>query len=258
MPATLGFIGTGNITAALVTGLCGSDRPPERVIVGPRNAETAARLAARHRQVSVATDNQAVIDASDWIILAVRPQIAREVVRALRFKPGQAVLSLIAPIADEWLDAAVGPGRLVARFLVMPPIEFRLGAIVYYPRNPEVERLLAPAGTPLAVRNKHEFLTTWTITATIASNFNLIATAADWAARNGVAAETARAFAVSMFHAVAAVAAMPGAAPPPELAKLAQTKGGLNEQVLRELSDRGWFDQVSAALDAVLKRLEGR
>lgn len=258
MPTTLGFIGTGHITAALVTGLCGSDQPPDRVVVGPRNAEIAARLAARYLQVSVAKDNQAVIDASDWVILAVRPQIAREVVGALRFKPRQAVLSLIAPIADEWLEGAVSPGRLVARFLVMPPVEFRLGAIVYYPRNPEVERLLAPAGTPLAVKDKHEFLTTWSITALIAPYFNFIATSADWAARNGVVPETARAFAVSMFHAVAAVATMPGAPAPLDLAKAAQTQGGLNEQAVRELSGKAWFEQVSTALDGILKRLEGR
>jgi pyrroline-5-carboxylate reductase len=254
----LGFIGTGDITAALVTGLCGSDRPPDRVLVSPRNAETAARLAARHLQVSVAKDNQAVIDGSDWVVLAIRPQVAREVVSALKFRPGQMVLSLIAPIADEWIDEAVKPGRLMSRFLVMPPVEFRLGAVVFYPPNAEVEELLAPAGTPLAVNDKHEYLTIWSLTALIASYFNLIATSADWAARNGVSPDTSRAFAVSMFHALGTVAAQLGAPAPSDLARGAQTKGGLNEQVMRELSGKAWFDQVATALDGILKRLEGR
>ena len=74
----LGFVGTGTITTALVTGLCTAARPPERILVSPRNAEKAAALAEAFPRVAVAKDNQAVIDGSDWVFRAVLPRIARE------------------------------------------------------------------------------------------------------------------------------------------------------------------------------------
>ncbi len=253
----LGFIGTGHITAAMAAGLCTAPNPP-KIVVGPRNAETAAGLAKRFKQVTVERDNQAVVDSSDWVVLAVRPQMAREVVAALKFKPGQTVLSLIAPVNDEWIDAAVKPGTLRARFLVMPPCEMHIGPAMYYPPDQELEALLKPLGTTVAVKDRREFLALWTLTALLAPFYGFVAKSADWAAANGARAESANAFAISTFHALAAIADRPGAEPPTELAKHAQTPGGLNEQVMRELGGKDWFEALRPALDGILKRLEGR
>lgn len=259
MDITLGIVGTGHISTALVIGLCTSPAPPRRILVSPRSAGNAARLAARFPAiVSVATSNQAVVEGSDWVVLSIRPQVAKDVVAELRFKPGQTVLSLIAPIALDWLDDAVRPGVLASRFLVMPPVERRLGPVAFFPPHAEVEKMMALVGTPVPVRDLHELLVIWSLTALIAPFFNLVATTADWAAQNGVDAETARAYAVSMFESVAIVGASKGAAAPPVLATHAQTKGGLNEQVMKELSGKAWFDHVQTALDGILKRLEGR
>ncbi|RLB67433.1 MAG: pyrroline-5-carboxylate reductase, partial [Deltaproteobacteria bacterium] len=38
MSEQLGFIGTGNITTAMVEGLCTADSPPVTIVVSPRNA----------------------------------------------------------------------------------------------------------------------------------------------------------------------------------------------------------------------------
>lgn len=259
MDITLGVVGTGHISSALVIGLCTSKSPPKRVLVSPRSAGNAATLAARFPQiVSIAASNQAVVDGSDWVVLSIRPQIAREVVAELKFKPGQTVLSLVAPIALDWIDDAVRPGVLAARFLIMPPVERHLGPVAFYPPNAEVEKLMALVGTPVPLREKRDLLTIWSLTALLAPFFNFVATTADWAAKNGVDPETARAYAVSMFESIAIVAATPGAAAPPVLATHAQTKGGLNEQAMNELAGKAWFDQVATALDGILKRLEGR
>src|SRR5262245_27633435 len=74
---TLGFVGTGTIAAPIVDGLC-SVRPETPIVVSPRNAATAAALAARHGNVRVAKSNQEVLDTSDMVVLAVRPQVAEE------------------------------------------------------------------------------------------------------------------------------------------------------------------------------------
>src|SRR3546814_5110849 len=82
-PARLGFIGTGTIAAAIVAGLALSGEEP--ILLSPRNADIAARLSARFSHVGVANDNQAVLDQTDLVILAVRPPIADSVLEDLKF-----------------------------------------------------------------------------------------------------------------------------------------------------------------------------
>ena len=59
--AAYGFVGTGAITRAMVTGLSAVDPAPE-IVVSPRGAEASASLAGRFGNVRVAADNQAVVD----------------------------------------------------------------------------------------------------------------------------------------------------------------------------------------------------
>jgi pyrroline-5-carboxylate reductase len=258
MALRIGFIGTGHITKAFVIGLCTSPVPPERVLLSPRNAVTAAGLAERHRGVAVAADNQAVIDGSDWVVLAVRPQVAREVLTPLVFRPAQKVVSFIAPIADEWIDNAVRPARLLARVAPLPPVERRLGPIAFFPFDAEVEALIARVGRPVAVADKRGVLVLWALTALMATHYAVIEKAAAWAAENGVPADSAATYATSMYEALSIIAATPGAAPLDELVRSAQTRGGLNEQVLRELTEARWLERMDASLDGIVKRLEGR
>lgn len=255
---TISFVGTGHIAAALVAGLCSLPHPPARIVVGPRNAATAADLARRYAQVTVAADNQAAVDAGDWIVLAVRPQIARAVIPALKFQPGQRVLSLVAPVDDAWLDEAVAPAQLAARVFVMPSVAAHIGPVMLLPHHAEAAQWLRPLGTLVTARDRREFLALWSVTALIAPYYGFLASSADWAAVNGADTRTAAAFAAASFHALGAVADRPESPPPAELAKHAQTPGGLNEQVMRELAAAKWFDAVGVSLDGILQRLEGK
>ena len=80
----LGFIGTGTIVAAMVRGLKGSALQDWPVVLSPRNAEVGRRLADELSGVAVAASNQAVIDAADIVILAVRVLTQRNLHRLSR------------------------------------------------------------------------------------------------------------------------------------------------------------------------------
>src|SRR5262249_49560841 len=92
----LGFVGTGSITESVVKGLVKARNDLEVIVVSPRNTEVAARLAALHHRIRIARDNQSVVDSSDVVFLAVRPQVASDVVAGLEFHPGQRVVSFVA------------------------------------------------------------------------------------------------------------------------------------------------------------------
>ena len=123
----LGFIGTGALSSAIVTGLKSLPGETTPVVLSPRNEEIAAGLAARFPDVRVAADNQAVLDDCDTVMLAVRPQIAREVLPLLRFRPDHHVVSLIATFSCNEIAAMVGPVKRVTKALPMPMIGIRRG-----------------------------------------------------------------------------------------------------------------------------------
>ncbi|MGO8658826.1 NAD(P)-binding domain-containing protein, partial [Rhizobium ruizarguesonis] len=77
----------------------------------PRSAHIAATLADEFAAVRIAKDNQDVVERSDMVFLAIRPQVAEEVVRALSFRDSQMVVSLVAATErqalSEWIAADV-------------------------------------------------------------------------------------------------------------------------------------------------------
>jgi len=95
----LGFVGTGAMTSAIVGGLRSGAVERHCIRLSPRNPGIAADLASRFPAVSIATSNQDVLDGSEIVVLAVRPQIARNVVSKLRFRPDHRVISIVSGLS---------------------------------------------------------------------------------------------------------------------------------------------------------------
>ena len=82
----VGFIGTGKISSAVVEGLCRSDVAELSIRLSPRNAQTSQALAQVYANVERCASNQQVLDASELVCLAVRPNDARQVLKGLVFR----------------------------------------------------------------------------------------------------------------------------------------------------------------------------
>ena len=129
----LGFVGTGAITSAIVTGLNAAGLGGDTILVSPRNAETAAALAAKFPSVTVAASNQAVLDGSDVVMLAVRPQVAAEVLSELKFRADHRVISLMAIVPLEQVRAMVVPAHTVTRAVPLPLVADCCGPTPIFP-----------------------------------------------------------------------------------------------------------------------------
>ena len=248
----LGFVGTGHITVAMVEGLCSTPLPDERIVVSPRNAKNAAVLAGRFSNVSVAPDNQGVVNASDIVFLAVRPPVASEVVGALRFRPEQTVISLVALHPREKMRALTQPASVLVRAVPLPSAARRLGPIAYFPHNPSVEALLARVGTPVAASDEAAFHRLWSLTGLISPFAALIEEWQRWAEAGGVGREAAEQYVRAFVHCLADMAQE---LPPAELARRAATPGGINEQALRILRETDGLAPFGQALDSVFARM---
>lgn len=254
----LGFIGTGALTAAIVTGFKSYADNPAPIVVSPRNEAIAAGLALRFADVRVAADNQGVLDGCDTVMLAVRPQIASEVLSALRFSPDHHVISLIATVSREDIATLTAPAGHVVKALPMPMIAHGLGATIIYPPDASAAGLFGQVGTAIEVESAAEFDALSVTTATFASYFKYLDTIDAWLKHHGVPEARARDYVASLFRALGEA---PIKQPDAGFMHMAEeeyaTRGGLNEQVLRELTTRGVFEALKDSMDRIHRRIVG-
>ena len=71
----LGFIGTGKITSAVITGICNSSISYNKIIISERNKSTSSILKKKFKKITVSKDNQEIINSCDWIFLSVTPTV---------------------------------------------------------------------------------------------------------------------------------------------------------------------------------------
>ena len=79
-----------------------------------------------------------------------------------------------------------------------------------------------------------------------------------WLEKSGLERAKGQAYIAPLFASLAQKANNPGNEPFSALSREFATKGGLNEQVLSDFDKQGGLAALTAALDGVLARIEGR
>jgi pyrroline-5-carboxylate reductase len=254
----VGFIGVGTIAEALIMGMCAGGEQRATFLLSPRNADIAKRLAERFSFVEVAGDNQAVIDGSDIIFLAVRPQVAADVLGALNFRKDQRIVSLIATFDVARLRTLVAPASTISRAAPLPAVARRLGPLTLFPPVPEIARLLEGLGQLVQLQNESDLEAFWAVTGLMGSYFGWLDEIAGWLARHDLEEAQVRAYVAALFEALSVTGAERAKDGFDRLVVEHSTLGGLNEQAYRELQAAGWTGLVSQTLDLIHARILGR
>jgi pyrroline-5-carboxylate reductase len=254
----LGFIGVGAIAEALITGMCAGGEQRGHFLLSPRNTSLSNDLAERFAFVRVAGDNQAVVDGSDIVFLAVTPQIAADVLQSLKFRAGQHVVSLIATFDMARLRPLVTPATTITRMAPVPSVARRLGPLIVCPPTAEVAALLEGLGQVVQLQNESEADALWAVTGVMAPYFGLLNEISEWLIGQGVPQSQARVFVGALFEALSVTAADRAGEGFDKLRAAHTTPGGLNEQSFRELKAAGWMSLFCQALELIQARMQGR
>jgi pyrroline-5-carboxylate reductase len=113
----IGFIGGGNMAAALIRGLLHS----ETMVADQIRASDvkAARLTEIHEKYAIetSTDNDEIVRWADVIVIAVKPQIVDRILApiAAAMKPGDLVISIAAGVPLEAFESRLPPEARVIR-----------------------------------------------------------------------------------------------------------------------------------------------
>lgn len=251
----LGFVGTGVITSAIIKGLAKSDLKDWPILVSPRSRDRAEELASTIPSVAVAADNQAVVDGSDMVFLAIRPQVAPEIIASLSFRDGQSVVSLVAGLPVETIAALINAKVSITRTIPLPSVERRACVTPIMPPDIKVARLFDALGSTIQISDAHVFDAYVAGSAVMATYFGMIETAANWLQRNGLNHADADKYLRNLYGNLGDTLRENPDMPLDMLRRDHATAGGLNEMVHDRFIAQGGGVAFEAGLDAVLERV---
>ncbi|WP_086839908.1 NAD(P)-binding domain-containing protein [Amycolatopsis kentuckyensis] len=250
-----GFVGTGELTAAIVEGLSGGT--PPQVFLSPRNHGIAHDLAGRFPNVRICGSNQEVLDRTAVVVIAVRPQIAQDVLADLAFRPDHVVVSAVAGVALAELRARVSPAERVVRAIPLPTASRRASCTAVYPEDAVARALFESVGEVVVPESESALATFSAATATFAAHLDQLATIAAWMTGHGVSPEAANAYVAHVFGELGHTLRRHGGTLG-ELAAKHMTPGGINEQFRTALREAGVPAHIEKSLDDVRARLTTR
>jgi pyrroline-5-carboxylate reductase len=254
----IGIIGTGFIAEAMVDGFLSKGSNGLSFALSPRGAEVAARIASRHPDcVLIASSSQAVLDASDLVILSVRPQGAAEIVKALKFQPRHRVVSVVAGYSQAAIAAMVAPADRVILAIPLPAMARGSGPTVIMPPDHEVSELFARAGIAIEIDDEHAYAAMGTATAIMAPYFALARTVTDWLSRQGVGEDSARLYVGQLLSGLAETSNKNPKRDFGALESAHATPGSFNDYLRTHLQDKGAYAALDSGLDILLKRMKG-
>ncbi|MBT4358027.1 MAG: NAD(P)-binding domain-containing protein, partial [Proteobacteria bacterium] len=136
---TIGFIGTGVISEAMIRGLSDVAGYTDQIMVSKRSFDRSKRLSEAYSNITICETNTEVVDQSDWVFVGVLPDQVAMVLQALPFKTTQKVISLVAGVGLKDLKRYLYPCEDVIRAIPMPPIEFGKGPLAICPSDDAFE-----------------------------------------------------------------------------------------------------------------------
>ncbi|WP_347257361.1 pyrroline-5-carboxylate reductase [Methylocaldum sp.] len=127
---TLGFIGAGNMASSLIGGLISDGYPADNIFVSDVDTAKLKDLASRFG-VHTFEDNKSLVERSQTVLLAVKPQIleqvAREIAGPVRQR-GPLMISIAAGVREAALDHWLGGGASIVRCMPNTPALVKTGA----------------------------------------------------------------------------------------------------------------------------------
>ena len=251
----LGFIGTGKITSAVVTGICSSNISYKKIIISYRNKSIAQSLKKRFKKITISKDNQEIVNTCDWIFLSVIPTVGEKIIKDLKFRPNQTIISFISTITLAQLKKAIKVKAKIIRAIPLPPISLKKGPVPICPPNKSVKDFFNKIGTTVEIKNEKSSINFWTTSGMMAPFYELLRVMTDWLVKRGVRRDNAQRYITSLFLALSEDAAVNSKKDLKYLVKESQTPKGLNEQGVKELSKAGFYKSLEKTLNSIHKRL---
>ena len=251
----LGFIGTGKIASSVITGICKSQIKFKQITISSRSKKISTSLKKRFKKIVVLKDNQEIVNKSNWVFLSVTPKVGEKIIKNLKFKTSQTIISFISTINLTELKKMIKVKSKIVRAIPLPPISLKKGPIPIYPPNKNVKNFFDKIGSTIEIKNEKLSINFWSTSGMMASYYEMLKVMSNWLIKKGIKRKDAQKYITSLFLALSEDAVVNSKKDLKYLVKDSQTPKGLNEQGVKELRKAGFYKATNKTLSSILKRL---
>lgn len=259
----IGFIGAGNMATSLISGLLTSGQLPENIWIADVNLQALQTL-AEHQAINVANSNEALIEAVDVVVLAVKPQVLRvvaEQIAALVQDKKPLIVSIAAGITQHSLAQWLGADVAIVRCMPNTPALVLTGATALQANanvNDEqhdlAENIMRSVGIALWVEQESELDAVTAVSGSGPAYYFLLMEAMEHAALTLGLTETQARLLIQQTALGAAKIALESNESPAQLRQRVTSPGGTTEAAIACFEQAGFADLVTKALTAARDR----
>ena len=251
----LGFIGTGKIASSVITGICKSSIKYNKIFISSRNNKISKQLKKKFKRIVIEKDNQKIVSRSNWVFLAVTPTVGEKIIKNLRFRSNQTIISFISTITIPRLKKMIKVKANIVRAIPLPPISLKKGPVPICPPNKKVKKFFDQIGSTVEIKNEKLSINFWSTSGMMASYYEILNVMSNWLVSKGIKKLDAQKYITSLFLALSEDAVVNSKKDLKYLVKESQTPKGLNEQGLKEMSKKRVYKSVINTLNSIHKRL---
>jgi len=259
----IGFIGGGNMAASLISGLIAGGNTPATILVAEPDAERAGQLQQQFG-IQHSDDNVALVESSDVVVLAVKPQVLHRVcaqvsdaVQARR----PLLISVAAGIRVADIDRWLGDGNAIVRTMPNTPALVQCGATGLYAngrvsktQRETAEAIMRAVGLTQWLEDEPLMDAVTALSGSGPAYFFLVIEALEEAAvKMGLTAESARLLAVQTAPGAAKMA-LESPEPSAVLRQRVTSPGGTTERAIGILEEGGLRELFERALTGARDR----
>jgi pyrroline-5-carboxylate reductase len=253
----VGVLGVGELAEKILHGLL-RQSADVAIFLSPRNHQRVQALAGEHA-CEIMESNQAVADASDIVLICVRPWQLRDLAREVVLRPGQILVSVVAGVTVAELQALFGTEHCV-RAMLSYASEINRAAVAVYPADLTTKKLLRPLGSLMSFSREVEFEL-----ATIGACMNgwfyfLLHDLQHWLVEKGLPPDRARTLVLNNIEDCVAYAKHHDGLPMGDLGRSIVTPGTFSAEGLEMLglhqANAAWSAACEVVLDALSSRTE--
>ncbi len=255
----LGVIGVGNMGASILEGLLSKKlMKPAQIMVYDRDLGKA-RFFAKKNKVHLAESNRDLVQKSDLVLLAIKPQDLRDTAQEFKqeMRSSQVLLSILAGTPISKLRAVLGGKIKLVR--AMPNLGAKVGASMTVVTGSDAnslllaQKILSGCGKTLELSEKYFDLVTAVSGSGPAYFFLLMEELIKSAVSEGLSEDKASQLVVQTAFAASLLAGS-GNVKPGELRRQVTSKGGTTEAALKVFESGHLSALVRDAVNAAQSR----
>ena len=260
---SIGFIGGGNMATSLMSGLIASGYAPEQIWVSDSN-QNALQSHAEHLRVNTSNTTSAIVPEVDVLVLAVKPQILKEICLEIAAEIQQhnvLVVSIAAGITQHSLANWLGSKTAIVRSMPNTPAMVLTGATALH-ANPNVseeqkdlaENILRSVGLTLWLEDEAQMDSVTAISGCGPAYYFLLMEAMEQAALEiGLDEHSARLL-IQQTALGAAKIALESSESPLQLRERVTSPGGTTQKAIQTFQEHDFVGIVSKAIHAAKER----